>query len=309
MITSEQKQSIVSAIEREKGLLGSYNKVAAKLGVSPAAVTNNMLKAENWTSVSESTWKKAAAALSVSLAGGRWTLAQTTNVKLMQGLLSAAQEQAMFIAISDKAGSGKTASIRAFREQDSTASVFVLECEEWNRRQFLLRLLTELGERPEGEGYHNIDRLQGQVVKFFKQRVSRGVTPLLILDEADKLKPAALRFLIPFYNKLEDEAGIVIAGTENLEKEVERGRAKAIKGYDEISSRLGRNFFHLTGATLEDVALICRANGVESEAAIDRIWKEVNPTRKDIRGRYVQVVEDLRRVKRLVQREKISINS
>ncbi len=313
MLTAQQKSEIVAAIEREKGLLGSYNAVATKIEsdgagrFSASHISANFKKPENWANISDPTWKRVAAALAVSLSEARWVVADTRNIRQVRSTLALAQREAMMMGISDKAGSGKTASIRAYKAQDVAESVYLLECEEWSRRAFLLKLMGALGTKAEATGYVNCDAMLAAVVVFFKKRVGAGVTPLLVLDEADKLRDAAKRVLIPLYNKLEDEVGIVVCGTENLEKEINRGRERHLKGYDEISSRLGRNFIKLDGASLPDVTAICAANGITEPEAVSAIWDEAGPVRKDIKGRYVEVVEDLRRVKRLVKRERMKL--
>lgn len=142
-----------------------------------------------------------------------------------------------------------------------------------------------------------------------------GDHPVLIIDEADKLKPAAFRKLIPLYNRTEHRLGCVLAGTENLHKEIARGVRNNTKGYDEIDSRLGRSYIELPGATEQDVKEICTANGLD-DATADRIWNAVDKikqlresnqqTGRDPRRRTCFFCEDLRRLMRLVKREQIA---
>ena len=146
-------------------------------------------------------------------------------------------------------------------------------------------------------------------------RKKYGVSPCFILgDLNDRGLPAAFRKLIPLYNRTEHRLGCVLAGTENLHKEIARGVRNNTKGYDEIDSRLGRSYIELPGATEQDVKEICTANGLD-DATADRIWNEVDKIK-----RYVKVTnkrgetkeknlffcEDLRRLMRLVKREQIA---
>ena len=214
-------------------------------------------------------------------------------------------------AISNKAGSGKTQTLEHLFNQDLTGSVVFIQAEEWNSRQFLV----ELAERTCGvpkRGYTDIPTLLKMIAEYFNGMA--GDHPVLIIDEADKLKPAAFRKLIPLYNRTEHRLGCVLAGTENLHKEIARGVRNNTKGYDEIDSRLGRSYIELPGATEQDVKEICTANGLD-DATADRIWNEVDKIK-----RYVKVTnkrgetkeknlffcEDLRRLMRLVKREQIA---
>lgn len=301
MITESKKKEVVAALYREKGLLGSMNKVAAKLSISGATISANILNPDNWGKVSETMWADLAGKLGVSLVSREWNIVPTTNLKMIQVVLSDAQNEGLFMAISEKAGSGKTAAIADYAQAGN--GVYVLQCEEWSRKAFLTRLATAVGIAI--NRYDTAESMAERVVKFFKQR-AKECLPLIVLDEADKLRPSALRFIIPLYNRLEDEIGLVACGTDNLEKEIKRGVTAATKGYDEIDSRLGRSFVHLMGATRQDIEAICHANGVTDPDAILRIWKDSNPTHKQIGVKYVEIVTDLRAVKRKIKRERLS---
>ena len=98
-------------------------------------------------------------------------------------------------------------------------------------------------------------------------RLQRLRSPMLILDEADKLSPEALRLLIPLYNELEEHISVVMAGTEHLKKHMRNGVIYRKKGYDELESRFGRSYFSLLGATKEDVRKIAEANGYKGDIA------------------------------------------
>lgn len=303
MITTIQKTDIIALIEREKTTLGSYSKVANKCGVAVATITNNALKTENWHLVNDAMWTRIGKELGFNFTENQWQITETTNYKMMRSVLDLAQSEAMFVAVSEKAGSGKTASINKYKKDDETNSVFVMQCEEWSRRTFLLKLTQTLGLDLSGKGYLSIDFISSRIIESFKQRTANS-QPLLILDEADKLKPSALRWLIHFYNKLEDQVGCVIAGTENLKKEIKSGVARAIKGFDELDSRLGRNFITLYGCTKLDFIKICTENGLTNSTQIEKAWKESEPKEKlNGQGKYEYFVEDLRRVKRIIKRE------
>lgn len=300
MITDNKKAEVVAAIELEEKKLGSMNRVARKLGVSGATLSANVLNAENWPKVSDGMWSKLAAGLGLSLVSREWNLVKTRNQATIHQVLADAQTEAMFMAVAEKGGSGKTAAIAAYKAADVQHSVYSLQCEGWGLKTFLQKLCREVGASAP-LNLTAVD-LTEVVVRFFKER-TKGAAPLLVLDEADKLRPAALLFLITLYNRLEDELGLVACGTDFLERDIKAGAAKAKKGYDEIDSRLGRNFIHLTGATRAEVAAICVANGVADPAAQARVWEDASPVKK-LNGRgYVEVVEDLRRVKRGVKRE------
>lgn len=111
-------------------------------------------------------------------------------------------------------------------------------------------------------------------------------TPLVVLDEADKLSDQVLYFFISLYNKLEDHVGIMLCATDYLEKRIKKGVRMNRKGYKEIYSRVGRKFIPIQVVNSEDVAAVCIANGVDDPATINEIIDDCE--------------SDLRRVKRKV---------
>jgi hypothetical protein len=305
MLTENDKNQIVTLINSEIPRLGSQKKLSIKCGVSDATLSNMRAGIRNislWKSIREELWLKVGNIVGYSGNSDTWHLAETTNYRLIYQTLDDARNASMFMAISHKAGSGKTATINAHRQADKLGTVYTLQCEEWSRRNFLLNLCRILGIS-EGRGYEGVNILSDKVIRFFVEIQKRK--PLMVFDEADKLKPSALRWLIHFYNKLEDKVGCVISGTDNLEKEIKRGVKYNLKGYDEIDSRFGRSFIKLTGATFGDVKAICTINGISDELIQREIFQTAGPVNLVFRGKTITVVEDLRRVKRIIVRERL----
>lgn len=297
-MTNVQKNELLQAIEQEIAHLGSAARVAKKAKVSDATISQ--MRNGNWELITEEMWLKVAQNLGYSFSG--WALVETLNYKTIANVLSDAKDASLFMGISHRAGSGKTATLKLFSEQNKNNHVFYIQAREWSRREFLTELCRILGQKM-GKGYQSVDKLSALVVDFFKNRI--GKKPLLIVDEADKLKPTALRFFIFLFNELEDEMGVVISGTENLQQSFERGVRFNKLGFDELSSRFGRKFIKLIGATYKDVKMICEANGLSDEAKIKEVFAECEPTLINRGGQDFKVVEDLRRLKRVVKRELI----
>ncbi|MGV4558678.1 AAA family ATPase [Ornithobacterium rhinotracheale] len=298
-MTNLQKNELQQVIKQEIAHLGSAARVAKKAKVSDATISH-MINNNNWNLVSDGMWLKVAQNLGYSFSG--WALVETLNYKTIANVLTDAKDASLFMGISYRAGSGKTATLKLFSEQNKNNNVFYIQAREWSRREFLTELCRILGQKM-GKGYQSVDKLSAMVVKFFKNRI--GNKPLLIVDEADKLKPNALRFFIFLFNELEDEMGVVISGTENLQQSFERGAKFNKLGFDELSSRFGRKFIKLIGATYKDVKMICEANGLSDEAKIKEVFAECEPTLINRGGQDFKVVEDLRRLKRVVKRELI----
>lgn len=201
-MTNVQKNEIVQAIQEEKKRLGSYEQVAVKVGVSGATISQ-MIN-QKWDKIKPAMWQKVAHELEIS--AQRWNIAETLTFKHITAYAEAVKNRQMFILISCKAGSGKTATLKAFSERNKEQSVFYIQAREWGKRDFLTELCRILGVDT-GKGHISIDNLGMKVISFFAKRKDKK--PLLIVDEADKLKPSALRWFITLFNELEDEIGVI----------------------------------------------------------------------------------------------------
>lgn len=295
-MTQIQKNEVVSLIEVEISRLGSQEKVSKKCSVSPA--TLSQMRAGNWENIADQMWTKVASSLGYRPSG--WQMAEITNTHIVQHVLGNAKAQSLFMAISHRAGSGKTAGQKAFETANRTNSVFSLSCREWAKREFLQNLAASLGLEAWNKTL-SMDSLLMAITDFFKVRAAQR--PLLILDEADKLKGPAIRTLITLFNECEDRLGVVIIGTDHLAKQMQADARYNRKGAEELLSRFGRRFINLVGASLQDVAQICTANGIADKETIKSIFSECEPVNRMMGGQPCLVVEDLRRVKRAVQRE------
>lgn len=271
-----KKEEIVAQLRSYVERKGSQKKAANSLDGVSSATINKMLNGTDWETISEEMWRSVAQQTRTKSEG--WQLADTSVHREMTMLLTRAQQDALVAGVVGAAGSGKTETCREYA--DEHRNVYHITCgEHWNRRTFVSKVLKAMGSNVAG---YTINDMMEEVV----DALSRADTPLLILDEADKLSDQVLYFFITLYNQLEGRCGIVLCGTQYLKARIIRGVRLGKKGFEEILSRLGRRFFELAEIGEEDVALVCVANGIESDAKIRKITKESE--------------SDLRRVKRSV---------
>ena len=286
--------------------LGSQARVADRCGISTAALS--LWLGGKYGADTASLDKKIAKALGYKESD--WvTVENVKNFKTVKFVFDQCKEISMWMAISSNAGSGKTRSLEHIFNTDLSGSIVLIQAEEWAAHQFLERLHGKLTSTPL-KGYMTNNELLDKVIALLNEMDGH---PILVIDEADKQKPSALRQLIPIYNRTEEHLGCVLAGTENLQKEIKAGVRKRLKGYDEIDSRLGRSYITLDGATEKDVYTICEANGVTSETSKLTVWSEIEKVEKFVRVRTTQGerevkvlhCEDFRRLRRLITREKL----
>ena len=236
---------------------GSQNKAANSLkSVSPATISH-VLSGE-WKLIKDEMWRSIAA--QIEFKTNAWQAVETRDYKITNNLLSDAQDNALVLAITGEAGTGKTFAARQY--VNSHREAYLLSCADfWNKRMFLTELLATMGR---DAGGYSIGEMMGEVVRQLKS----AENPIIILDEADKLSDYVLYFFITLYNQLEDHCGIVLLSTDHLAKRIQRGRKLNKKGYKEIFSRIGRKFIELKGLGAADVSAVCKANGVENAETI-----------------------------------------
>ncbi len=300
-MTNLQKKEIVQTIDNAILILGSQNKVATKCEISSGTITQ--MKKENWELISVDMWLKVASKLEHNFS--QWKIAPTTNYRMMQSTINKAKKQKLFVPIAYLAGAGKTEGIRGFINENEEPFNYYLKCRSWAAREFIEHLLQSIGKAIP-KGYNSIDSLSQVVIDFFVELKINS--PTLFLDQANSLKASAIKFIIHLYNEMEDQMSLLIVGTEALEKEIKRGVRYNKDGYDEIDSRLGRNYLKLFGNTLKDVQLICEYNGVSDKKLQKKYFDECNPIVKNVVVKKttvpIKVIEDTRRIKRIIIRER-----
>jgi transcriptional regulator with XRE-family HTH domain len=303
MLTSQQKNEILELVEDEKQRLGSYRAVANKCRISEATISQ--LRKGSYAAEGDDIYTTIALALGYSFDSGTWSIAETTNFRIITDVLTDAKSESMFLGIAHRAGSGKTATSDVFLSNNKRNGTFKINCKEWNGRVFLAEIVREIGaEMP--KGYASVNAMIDSVAEAFKRMAY--TKPLLILDQANSLKPSSMRTLIHLFNECEDILALVILGTDNLEYEIKRGVRLNKPGYDEIDSRFGRKYIHLIGATLADTRKICEVNGITGKEDQSRIFHDCEPSRITIEeGKTILAVEDIRRLKRLIKSKRIQM--
>lgn len=264
-----RKQNIVNALRDYCDRYDSQNKAANSLKNVSAATISQMLNC-NWELIKDDMWRNVAA--QIGYKEEKWEAVETRGFKRLNKYLQDAQDNSLVMAITGDAGTGKTFTLKNYVA--NTRQAYLLCCNEyWNRKMFLSELLTSLGRDYTG---FTVGEMMHEAVRTLKMQES----PLLILDEADKLSDQVLYFFITLYNQLEDECGIVLCATNHLCKRIERGIKLNKKGYNEIWSRLGRRCIELKGVSAADITAICEANGITASDAIDNI---INDSEGDLR--------------------------
>lgn len=244
-----------------------------------SGATINMVVNGKWDLISDKMWNKLASA--VGFLVDEWHLAPTTNHKLISDMCDMARSKSMSLALSADAGIGKTATLSHYA--NTHKNVFHIQCaEHWSKKVFIHNLYRALGKAP---GEMTIAELAEGVIEELRQHHR----PLVILDEADKLRDPIVLFFIEMYNRLDGICGFLHVGAPYLAKAWEKNAMRDKRGFREVYSRIGRRFLVLNKTRQKDVRLICEMNGITDEESIAVVWNGVEQD------------PDLRRVRREVE--------
>lgn len=274
-MTHADKIQTIEALDKMIIVKGSQNKVAEGMAGVSAAILTQMRK-HNWENISDDMWRRVAAYTGST--SNNWTHAETVNAKDLTVMFTDSQAHSLVMAITGKAGSGKTETAKKYESENK--NVFLLSCNEyWDKRWFLRELMAKMGKDHAGLTLPEMMHKTVQLLKSIEN-------PIIIMDESDKLADNVLLFFITLYNELENHCGIILMATAFLEKRIKRGAAMEKKGYREIYSRVGLRFIELQQTSFLDVESVCKANGITDSSIIRSISK-------DCEG-------DIRRVRRLI---------
>ena len=196
---------------------------------------------------------------------GEWQPADTGAYLLLRILFSDAQHYAMAYGIAIGTGLGKTFTAGHYtRENENT--FYLVGNEEFNRKSFISALLNSAGMEANGT--------VPDMMKQFADHLSGKEEPLLIIDDAHKLKDRVLHLLVLLANSLSGKAGVIIMGDGELRMRIIDGVRLKKVGYDDIYKSIGRRFITLGSLGPKDVELVCRANGLYDEEIIKHINDE-----------------------------------
>lgn len=248
----------------------SRNKAAASLGIS--AATLSAILNGKYESISDDMWKALQAR-----AGGRggWQIVETSAYQEITAVLQDAQAYRNVRWVTGEAGCGKTTAAELYSRENR--EVFTVLCDEdMKKGDFVREIARRLGIRTAG------CRLR-EVLDMSMAALVKMDSPLLVFDEGDKLNDNVFHYFINIYNRLEGKCGIVFLSTDYIRHRIENGLRYNKKGYNEIYSRIGRDFYELEETSAVDVAAICKANGLQDKRTISEIVKETEGRRFDLR--------------------------
>jgi DNA transposition AAA+ family ATPase len=238
-----------------RGLSG--NKASKLIGISSANVSNVLN--DKWDNISDDIWRKIEAFCGLA---GEWKAAKTGNMAKIYALSNDAQQNSIALAFSFMPGSGKSFALQYYK--NNTPNVAYIECDEyWSKKTFITKIAESLGITINSKFY------LPQMVEQIVEELQSLKTPLIIIDEADKLKDPVLNLFKTLFNRTLRQCGFILCGAPHFKSKIESGVAKQKQAYQEIYSRIGGEFITLNPTTAKDVREVCKANGITDSEVME----------------------------------------
>ena len=273
-MTKKEKDDIRLSLLEYVSLYPSQNRAAASLNGVSAPTVSSIINGK-YDLISDDMWRNIAAQIAPTSKNRDWQIVETAPFQEIQIALSDAQEYKKVRWVVGDAGCGKTTGANYYARYNR--EVFVVLCDEDMRKSdFVREIARKVGFKSAGMRIRDI-------LDTAIDMISKHDNPLLIFDEGDKLNDNVFHYFINIYNRLEGHCGIVFMSTSYIQNRIERGVNANKKGYNEIYSRIGRRFFELEPVGGQDVIAICRANGLEEVAAINKVIKACEKEDYDLR--------------------------
>lgn len=257
-LLQQARQLINEHVEKKKV---SKNKLATKIGIAPAVLT--FVEQQQHDNLSVEMLLKI---INYFKPAGDFEIIGTSNFNSIQGICQKSQAHSMMNAIIGYTGAGKTTALYDYYRNGR--NVYYLECKNsMNRRQFLHALLAETGINYMGSVY--------DMVREITEVLNSQQKPLVIIDEAGKVSTNVLLDLHDIRNSTMHNAGILLAGCEYFQRDMQKWVTKEKPGYPEFHSRI-TNWNVLNKPTKSEITAICNGNGLNDQETIKEFFRLPN---------------------------------
>jgi DNA transposition AAA+ family ATPase len=163
-----------------------------------------------------------------------WEPVPTVQMKQILAALEDARQFGSTCVITGETGSGKTFVSRMFQRNYPLDCYLVTAGSADNIGDLLEKVCEQLGVATE--------KTKSKTLRAVARRMQSlrfdGLRPLLIFDEAEYMKQPALCNLKELYDALNGQAGLVLLGTDQLNRNIERMRRKNRDGIPQLYRRI-----------------------------------------------------------------------
>lgn len=243
------KQQIMASLEEYMQHFGlSANEAAKKAGINPAYLSNMRQGKYSMTSTSgpsveiaDKYFEAIARLTGYSLVKNYWQTVPTPQFKHILATLEGAKELGLTSVLVGETGSGKTYTCNVFA-RNYPIDCWIITVGSQDNLGDLLEKITDKLSMP-------TEKTKGRTLRSVAAKLRRmradGLRPMLIFDEAEYMKQPALCNMKELYDNLNGVASIVMIGTEQLIRNIDKMRKKNRDGIPQLYRRIKFGILHL----------------------------------------------------------------
>jgi type II secretory pathway predicted ATPase ExeA len=170
-----------------------------------------------------------------------WTIRETPQMLQTLEILEDARENAVTRVIIGETGCGKSQTLRLFKKLNPADVFSVIVGSEDTLPDLLFKVCSTLNVPVRGSKSAKIR----EIARTLEALKLNGRKPILVFDECEYMKPAALCSIKEFYDFLDKKCSITLIGTKQLEQNIERLRNRDAKGIPQLYRRIKYGFREL----------------------------------------------------------------
>ncbi|MCI2229552.1 AAA family ATPase [Polaribacter sp. MSW13] len=170
-----------------------------------------------------------------------WHIRQTTQMLQTLEILQDARDNSVTRVIIGETGCGKSHTLNLFKKKHPAEVFTIVVGSEDTLNDLLYKVCTALKVPVKGSRSSKIR----EISRSLEALRLNGRKPILVFDECEYMKPAALCSIKEFYDYLDKKCSITLIGTEQLKQNIERLRNRDAKGIPQLYRRIKFGFRHL----------------------------------------------------------------
>lgn len=269
-------QQLANALEEYiKGKNISQNQAAKKMGIkSPSYITHilagnfdkipagkNSDGSPRYTRISDQVIKKVSNFLRIGV--DVW---ETKNYKEIMTVLIEAKHYSEHRIIDGSKGLGKTFTAKQFKKQAPNETYLITCSEDMNPKSFMVELANLIGSPSVGD--RRTIRLR------VAEKIKKMNQPIIIVDEAENLKPSTYGSIKALYDDVEDYCGIVLIGANDYLKRLKKQADAGRSCFPQLYSRFSADPAMLHPMSYADVKDVCLINGINEKQTINMLFDQ-----------------------------------
>lgn len=248
----------------------TQSELARKTRISKANISH--IASGGWKDrvISDAQWQK------LNSFFGHTQHINTANFLNITNACQAAQKEKRTIGVDGYTGAGKSYALEAYSRKH--ANVFLIRCRRsMGVKSFIEETARQIGVKDSGRVYD----IENRIIEKIE---SLSQPALIIFDECEYLKPAALDSIKTLTQELGGTCGIIVCGI--IKQWLERMATRDKQGMPQFLRRIGHSWVMMKEVKNSEIRKFCNDNNITDSEVINMMIRDC--TNYDMLQRYVK---------------------